>query len=209
MPDRLTPPAAPENSLETGGWELAEEYTETVFELPAMRVQGVTRRYEDERSRARLRERAGGDLEHPVRFFAVTRLVFEPPLPPGVGTAMVAPTVRSEARKAFARRLEERGLEDVTRDRSERFRLPDRTSVRLWRYTAADPLPQLDSELPLECWVAIWTGSDALFVVTGGHPTVALASLFPDAPESEALTRSPSEFRDAFLELLRETGREN
>jgi hypothetical protein len=208
MTETPTPPAVPEERLEREGWTLVAERTETVFEMPTMRVRGVTRRFEDDRSRAALAE-TGHETDHPIRFFAVSRLVFEPPLPPGVGTSMVAPTVRTEARKAFARRLQERGLEDVSRDRSERFRLPDRTRVRLWRYTARLPSDQVADDLPLECWVGVWMRSDTVFVVTGGHPTVTLDSRLPETVESETLTRSPGDYRDEFFALLRETGEQN
>jgi hypothetical protein len=203
-----TDPSVPESALKSGGWTLVDEQTETVFELPTMQVRSITRRFEDERSREALAG-VGYDTDHPVRFFAVSRLVFEPSLPPGVGTSMVAPTVRTEARKAFANRLRARGLEDVSLDRRERFRLPDRTRVRLWRHTATLPSEQLAADLPLECWVGVWLLSDEAFVVTDGHPTVALASRLPETTDHDALTRSPSEYRDEFLELLRATGRQN
>jgi len=207
MTDPVSPPAVPEDILDSGGWTLVDEQTETVFELPTVRVRGVTRRFEDERSAAALAE-AGYDTDHPLRFFAVSRLAFEPSLPPGVGTSMVAPTVRTEARKAFAKRLRERGLEDVSRDRRERFRLPDRTRVRLWRHTATLPSERLAADLPLECWVGVWLLSEAVFVVTGGHPTVALASRLPETADADPLTRSSGEFREDFFELLRATGRQ-
>lgn len=206
MTDEPTPPTLPEDALETGGWVLADERTETVFELPTMRVRGVTRRYEDQQSRRALESAIGRGVDHPVRFFAVTRLVFEPPLPPGVSLSMVAPTVRREARSAFANRLEERGLQNVSRGRSERLRLADRTRVRLWKYTATDPSPPVDEPLPLECWVGVWTRSQAAFVVTAGYPAVSLGSLLDTTPDSDLLTRSPGEYRTAFLDLLRETG---
>jgi len=208
MTDSVSPPAVPGDALDSGDWALVDERTETVFELPTLQVRGVTRRFEDERSRAALAG-VGYKVEHPLRFFAVSRLVFEPPLPPGVGTSMVAPTVRTEARKAFARRLRERGLEDISRDRRERFRLPDRTRVRLWRHTATLPSGQLAADLPLECWVGVWLVANAVFVVTGGHPTVRLASQIPETVDADPLTRSPGEFRDEFFSLLRATGRQN
>lgn len=208
MTETLTPPAVPEDTLEENGLALVDERTETVFELPTMCVRGVTRRFEDERSVEALTA-AGYDIDHPVRFFAASRLVFEPPLPPGVGKSMVLPTVRTEARKAFARRLRERGLEDVSRDRTERFRLPDGSRVKLRRHTARLPSAQLDAGLSLECWIAVWTLSDALCVVTGGHPTVTLESRLSAAVESDVLARSPGAYRDEFFELLHETGKRN
>ncbi len=208
MTEDLTPPAVPESALDAGGWVLADERTETVFELPTMRVRGVTRRYEDERSRDALEATTGESLAYPVRFFAVTRLVFEPPLPPGVTLSMVLPTLRTEARQTFADRLTDRGLTDISKGRSERFRLPDRTRVRLRKYTATDPSAPVEGDLPLECWVGVWTGDDAL-VVTAGYPGVTLDSVVPGGSTSDALGRSAGEYRTEFVDLLRETGREN
>lgn len=188
MTDKPTPPA---DALDDGGWTLTDRRAELLVELPATSVRGVTRRYENERG-------AAGEDSRPVRFFAVTRLAFEPPLPPGIGPAAVVPMVRPEAAQRFARRLRERGLREVERDRTERFRLPDRTRVRLRRYTATDP----DLGLPLECWVGVWSATANLLVVTGGHPTVSL-----DAADAPSL--SPAEFREEFFQLVRETGTRN
>ena len=203
------PPVMPTDALDSGGWALADERTETVFELPTMRVRGVTRRYEDERSREALEAATGDPIEYPVRFFAVTRLVFEPPLPPGVSLAALRPTLRSEAGSTFADRLADRGLTDISRGRSERVSLADRTRVRLRKYTASDPSAPVETELPLECWVGVWTDSGAAFVVTAGYPGRSLASLSPLLPAADGLDRSPAAYRAAFLDLLRETGRLN
>lgn len=209
MTDDISAPVVPTDRLDRDGWTLAEECTETVFELPTMRVRGSTRRYEDDRTRRALAEATGANVKQPVRFVAVTRLTFEPPLPPGIRPAMFAATLGTEARRAFADRLRERGLEDVTRARRERLRLPDRTQVRLWKYTATDPSPGFGGELDLECWVGVWTRSRAAFVVTGGYPAVALESLVSGTAESDVLARSPAQYRDAFFELLREFGARN
>lgn len=173
-----TPPPTPTEGLDAGGWELATERTEILADLSAVRVRGVTRRYENDHATAE-----GGDS---VRFFAVTRLEFEPGLPFGVGLSMAASVTRTRARREFAERLRERGLDDVERDGTERVELPDGTRLRVTRYTATDP----GSDLPLECWLGVHRGSD-LCVVTGGHPA--------DTPE----------YREAFFELLGETSRRN
>lgn len=207
MTNEPAPPAVPHEHLDSG-WELVEERTETVAELSAMRVRSVTHRYDDERSRAAL-SAAGYDTDHPVRFFAVSRLVFEPSLPPGVGTTMIAPTVRTEARKAFARRLAERGLKDVSRDRTERLRLPDDSRVRLFRHTGTVRPTELDAPLPLECWVGVWPTAGTFLVFSGAHPTVTLRSRLDAGTESDVLRRSPDQYRREFLDLLRETSEYN
>jgi len=197
-------PTLPEEKLAAGGWERVEETTETLFELPGIRVRGRTCRYEDERTRRALRAATDGRVDHPIRFFAATRLSFDPPLPPGVSPALVAPTLRSEARRTFARRLRDRGLADVERRRSERLRVADGTRARLRKYAATDCPAGEASDLPLECWLAVWTTADAALVVTGGYPAVTLADRFGVA--GEALARVPGAYREEFFSLLRGVG---
>jgi hypothetical protein len=195
------PPPVPGTELESGGWELEAERTETLFELPTMRIRGTTRQYEDARSRAALREATEGRVDTPVRFFAATRLGFEPPPPPGVGPTMFAPTMRTEIRRSFATELEDRGLTDIERGRSERLRLPDRNRARLTKYTARDDHGEWT--LPLECWVGVWTDRNDVFVVSGGHPEVGLADHFGIEANDDELARSPGNYRDEFFSLLR------
>lgn len=201
-PEPLELPADEQNER---GLALVDRSVETLFELPGARVRGTLCRYEDERARTALREASDGAIDHPVRFFATTRLGFEPPLPPGVTPAMVLPTLRSEARRNFKRRLEDRGLVDVERKGRERIRIGRRTRVRLIRYAATDPLPESDGELPLECWLGVWTDG-SVNVVTSGYPRVALADAFGLDTEDPALTRAGDEYRSAFRSLIGELG---
>jgi hypothetical protein len=115
---------------------------------------------------------------------------------------MFAPTLRTEARRTFAERLEERGLTEIERERSERIRLPDRSRARMTRFTATDPL-DAGGDIPLECWVAIWTNSSTVRVVTGGYPATALDSLFGLDTDVEPLRVAPDGYRSEFISLLR------
>lgn len=201
-----SPPSVPESALDDGGWAFVDESTETLFELAGMRIRGTTVEYEDERTREALRDATDDALDHRIRFFAATRLAFQPPLPAGT-VSMVAPTLRREANERFADRLRERGLVAVEQGRSERIRVADRTRARLTKYTAADPLdgPSDDAgtDLPLACWIAVWTGSSDATIVTGGYPTVELATQFGlDGPD--LLARSPDSYRDEFISLTRD-----
>jgi hypothetical protein len=204
------PPAVPIDALDAGGWELVEETTETVFEVPTNQIHAATQRYEDTHTRTALREAAG--LDRTVRFFAATRLVFEPPPPPGITPRLAAPTLRAEVRREFTDRLRERGLQNVDRAGSQRVRVADRRRARLTKYTATDPLADVGDgastaqSLPLECWVAVWTRSKTARVVTGGYPAVTLAEQFAIDAGSHTdgpLARTRDQFRDEFLDLLR------
>jgi len=188
----------PADALEQGGWERTDESVETVFRLPTIRVRGASVRYEDERSRRAL-EAASDELDSPVRFFAGTRLAFVPPLPPGTTVSMVAPTLESEARRRFAKTLDERGLADVERDGTQRIRVGNRRQARLTKYRAVDPGLR---SLALSCWIAVWTANRHATVVTSGHPATELAAHF-DLPSEGPLARSPESYRDEFFSLLR------
>lgn len=116
---------------------------------------------------------------------------------------MFAPTLRSEARRSFKKRLEQRGLTDIEQGSSERIRLPDRSRARLTQFSATDPTEGGEAGLPLECWIAIWTSSGTVRVVTGGYPAVTLGTYFDLEAEDGPLTVSPDEFRTEFVSLLR------
>ena len=145
MPGDPAYPAVPESALD--GWTLTEESVETLFQLPAASVRGATRRYEDERLREEVRNGTDGEVDHELRFFAATRLGFSPGLPPGTMPAMILPTVRSEAKRAFKQRLRERGVEDVERSGRERMRVRSGARARLTRYDGVNPAVGLADHL--------------------------------------------------------------
>lgn len=196
-----TPPELPTAALAEGGWEQVEESVETLFEIPGMTVTGATLRYEDERTRAAVHTASDGKLDRPIRFFAATTIGFEPPLPPGITPSMFAPTLRSEVRRQFARRLRDRGLEDVERGRTERLRVGNRNRARLTQFSAVDRFD--DTTLPVECWVAVWTDRNDVRVVSGSYPTRQIAEQFDLDTEESILRRSQSDYREDFLSLLR------
>jgi hypothetical protein len=193
----------PDSLLTAAGFELVERSTETLFEIAAVRIEGLTRRYEDGDSRQALREATEGGVDHPVRFFAVTRLSFQPALPPGASLSMCASTIRSEARSSFAPQLENRGLTDVERESSNRLRLDSGTRVRVREFTARDPLTDTDEgSLSLTFRLAVLTHGGTAVVVTAGFPAAALANQFSLTTAADRLTRTTKEYESAFLELL-------
>lgn len=200
MPGDPAYPAVPESALE--GWERTEETVETLFQLPAARVRGATRRYEDRRLREAVMGATDGAIDHEFRFFGVTRLGFSPGLPPGTMPAMILPTVRSEAKRTFKQRLRTRGVEDIERGSRERMRVRSGGRVRLTRYDGVDPT--VGDELPVSGWVGVWSDGGDFFVVTGGYPAVRLTDWL-DVSE-EKLARPPSAYRDELLELFRDVG---
>jgi hypothetical protein len=194
-PDYPSVPAA-----KLTGWELTEEATETVFQLPGARVVGATRQYEDEQTRRAVRDATDGAIDHKFRFFAATQLGFDPMLPPGTLPSMILPTMQSEARKKFRKRLEARGVTDVSRSQTERVRVRSGNRARLTRYDGTDPV--IDGGLPVTGWVGIWNDGTDFFVVTGGYPAVPLADAL--GVDDDALARTPNEAQTELLDLLRD-----
>lgn len=190
----------PTTALTERGWQQVDERIETLFSLPGMRVCGATVRYEDERTRAALNTATDGNIDITAQFLAGTRLGFDPPLPPGVTASMVEPTLRSEARRNFADRLDERGLADIERDGSQRIKI-GRKQARVTKFRATMPLDRAD--LPLTCWVAVWTPRSGGTVITAGHPSVELTEHLTLDSEEACLHRSGEAYREAFFEHLR------
>ncbi|MFB6073879.1 MAG: hypothetical protein ABEJ89_02575 [Haloarculaceae archaeon] len=199
MSDAVTFPAVPTDRLESGGWVERDRQVETVFRLPTARVRGATLVFDDERSREALREATG--LDRQVRFFFATRLHFEPPLPSGVGAAMILPSVRSASRDNFAAALRDRGLVDVSRERTERVRVNSGDRARLTRYGARLPL-EGGAETPVTGWVGAWHG-DGFRVAGGAYPTRPLAETLELADPPAALARDGAAYREELLDLLR------
>ncbi|PSQ01511.1 hypothetical protein BRC94_03575 [Halobacteriales archaeon QS_5_70_17] len=162
-------PSVPEERLAEGGWSLVEETTETLVRLPAVRVRGRTRLYEDGALRERLREAAGVDRRW--RFFFATRVEFVPGLAPGVGPATLLPTVTAAARRAFADDLRERGFEGVRRGRTERLGIRSGARARLQQYLATLPADgTFPDDVEVEGWFGAWTADGEFRLAGGAHP---------------------------------------
>ncbi|MEF8784384.1 MAG: hypothetical protein V5A45_00510 [Haloarculaceae archaeon] len=192
-------PSVPAEKLD--GWELVEESVETLFQLPAVRVVGATRQYEDEQLRRAVRDASDGEIDHRWRFFAATRLGFDPMLPPGTMPSMILPTMRSEAKKTFKKRLQSRDVEDIERGRRERVRIRSGKRARLVRYDGVDPIA---SGVPVTGWVGVWNDGTDFFVVTGGYPARPLSEALDLEESADGLDRTGNEAQGEFLDMLRD-----
>ena len=184
----MSRPALPEARLD--GWTLLEERRETLFSLPAATVEGHTLLYEDAQLRERLAAATGRDQVW--RFFFATGVEFDPPLPPGVGTAMVYPSVAGEAKRAFADDLRERGFRSVSRGRRERARSADGDRIRLQEYAAVLPVDGV--EVDTTGWLGVWTTGREFRIAGGAYPD--LRELGADGPP-------PADCRRDLFDLLR------
>ena len=195
-------PPIPGDRLAEGSWELAEDTTETVFQLSAVRVEGHTLVYEDAGRREAIETASDGDLDGPWRFFFATRLTFRPPLAPGVGLAMIRPTVVAEARRAFVGRLEDRGFHAVDRGRTERMRTEGGHRARLTKYTAHHAIASngYDGKIATEAWLAVWIHDGAFRIAGGAYPTQGFDALLAALGVGRF---DPTADREELLELLR------
>jgi len=183
----------PEERLDAGGWSLVRDDVETLFRLPAARVLGHTRLYEDRSVREPIADATG--LDRTWRFFFATRLEFEPPLPPGIGPTVVQSMVWREARRTFAEDLRERGVRDVDRTRTERMRVDSGDRARLQGYRGRLSLPaESVGDLAVAGWLALWTTDGAFRVAGGAYPeglpaaagALGAGSLGPSACDARA-----------------------
>jgi hypothetical protein len=193
-------PTVPAERLRTGGWELTDESVETVFQLPTASVAGATKLYDDARTREAAAAATGVDQQW--RFFFATALTFRPPLAPGIGPAMILPTVRSEAQSEFATELRDRGFEDVSRGRRERVRTDDGSRARLRTYSATLPLDDAGTALSITGWVGVWN-SGGFRIAAGAYPDDPVAEILDVADPEEPLERGPQDYRDELLALIR------
>ncbi|MBX0293559.1 hypothetical protein [Haloarcula nitratireducens] len=200
MPDDASFPTVPEARLRDDGWELTDETVETVFELSTASVVGATRLYGDSRTREAALEAT--DIDRQWRFFFATALTFRPPLTPGIGPAMILPTVRSEAQSTFADELRNRGFEDVERGRRERVRTDSGDRARLRTYTASLSLDGVGATLSITGWVGVWHG-DGFRIAAGAYPNRPVAEILDLADAPAELERSPQDYRDELLDLIR------
>jgi hypothetical protein len=209
-------PTVPEDRLDTDGWRLTADTTETLFRLPTAQVRGRTVLYEDARlGRAVARSigspRTGGGEEKtdPWRFFFATRLEFSPPPAPGFGIASVLPSVIREAGDSFADDLRDRGFEQVERGRRERTRTAAGDRLTLRQYEAVLPLAGrvsgsgLPDRLGVEGWVGAWASGTSFRVAGGAYPVEGTAELLAGLETSDRPDISPRRFRDELLELVR------
>jgi hypothetical protein len=184
--------------LREGGWELTDESVETVFELPTASVTGATELYDDVRTREAARSAA--DIDQQWRFFFATALTFR--LAPGIGPAMILPTVRSEAYSAFADELRKRGFENVEGGRRERVRTDSGHRARLRSYTASLALDDAGTTLPITGWVGVWHG-EGFRIAAGAYPDDPVADILGIDDPADPLQRGPRDYRDELLELIR------
>lgn len=206
MGDPPSFPAVTDDRIDSG-WTLVDERVETLFELPGMRVHGAIRQYEDVVTREALTEAVGSDVGQSVRFFAATRLGFDPGLPPGTLPSMILPSIRQEARRTFKKRLRERGLENVRCGRRERTRV-DGARLHLTSYDAVSPPAENrggktsdDQTLPVTGWVGVWH-DDTFHVATGGYPSQRLTDVFELDATGTPLDTSPAAYRDELFDLF-------
>ena len=193
-------PSVPDQALDEGGWTRTDETVETVFQLPGTKVEGATVVYGDERTRQAAEEYGG--LDQRWRFFFATKLTFSPPLSPGIGPAMILPSVRSEANRTFKSELRDRGFESISRGRSERIRVDSGDRTKLTQFRAELPLPEHDTSLPVSGWVGVWHG-DGFRIGAGAYPEQSIAEILDIDDPPVLLATTSREYRDELLDLIR------
>jgi hypothetical protein len=188
-------PSVPADRLED--WRRADDATETLFSAAGVTVTARLLRYEDDRLRARVRERTGVDRSW--RFFLAARLELTPQ-PPVTGA--LRGLVASQASRGFADRLEDRGFDAVDRVERRTLRIGDH-EARLFGYDARCRVAGVT--LSVDGWLATWAPDRAFRLAGGAYPTGVV-----DASDDETAAAlrdcfEPSAFRADLFALLRAT----
>lgn len=155
-------PAVSDAELERGGWRLADQTRERLFELPRVTVDGHTRLYEEPSVGEQF------DTDEPLCFFFATRLAFQPELPGGA-SRLVEPMIRSRARSQFLDDLRERGFADLQYRTDDDFRTADGHGGQLT--TVRGRCRVGDRMLDATGWLAVWQ-NEGFFVAGGGYPRI-------------------------------------
>jgi len=204
MSSEPAPAGVPAALREDERWTAVERGVESPVDLPGATVRGHTAVYEDTALRGAVRAATDGAVDRTWRFVFASRLVVSP-LPPGVGTAALFPTVAAAARESFADDLDGRGFTDLARRRAGRVRVDTGERATLTRYDAVVPVARDGErrELSVEALLAVWSRDGSFRVAGGGYPADEFAAVLDDAERSAVAPRSGSEYREELLDLLR------
>jgi len=197
-------PAGLPDGLDAGGWTERDRTVESPVDLPTASVRGHTAVYEDAALRESVRDATAGALDRTWRFFFASRVVVSP-LPVGVGTAALFPTVAAAARESFAADLRDRGFADLDRRRAGRVRVDTGDRATLTRYDGVLPVARGGDrrDLPVEALLAVWSRDRSFRVAGGGYPADGFASVLDTAERAVVEARSGSEYRAELLDLVR------
>lgn len=182
-------PDVPTDRLSTGGWTRVERTSETLFSIPAIRVEGHTLLYEQPDLREAVRTESE-EVDLPWRFFFATRLSFTPS-PTGFGRSSLFPVVLAAARREFASDLRERGFEAVERGPTRRLHTDDGGRARLTGYDARFDAGAMGTDVA--AWLAVWVHEGEFRIAGGAYPTNGLGPVSLD----------PDRYREELLALIR------
>jgi len=174
-------PSVPESRLTD--WRQTDRTVDSPFSTPVVSVYTHTRVYEESTQRQTIADRTG--LDHPWRFFFISRVRLDPPQPPN---PMLTSLLRQRVASAFVDRLDSRGLVDITKQTRNRISVGG-VDGSLRRYharlhlSAADLAAELSVDgtdrdpdsapdplsLPIEALVVVWADDD-YYVAGGAYP---------------------------------------
>ncbi len=174
----IPPPSVPESRLTD--WRQTDRTVGSPFSTPVVSVHTHTCIYEESTEREQIREQTG--VDHPWRFFFISRVRLDPPQPPN---PMLTSLLRQRVASAFVDRLDSRGLSDITKESRSRISVGDANGVQRQYHArlqlAADDLtaesgvddtdrdPADPLSLPIEALVVVWADND-YYVAGGAYP---------------------------------------
>jgi hypothetical protein len=176
------------------GWRLADERTETPFDIKLVTVTAHTRIYEDPDLAAAIRDRIGA--AGPGRFFLTSHVVLRPRPPTSEALRRL---VTDRVARDFARQLRDRGFTTVEQTDRRSFSVGG-ADARLVAYEGTCTLGE--STLDVHAWLAVWQSEDDFLLAGGGYP-VRIRGEDDAASETVEDLLRPQAFRDELFELIR------
>lgn len=193
-----SPPAVPTSQLD--GWRLADERTDTPFDITLVTVTAHTSVYEDPDLAAAIREQTGAD--GPGRFFLTSHVVLKPQ--PPVSEALRR-LVTDRAARDFEHQLRDRGFTTVDQTDRRSFSV-DGADARLVAYEGTCDFGPLT--LNVQGWLAVWQAERDFLLAGGAYPTHVRSSDDEAASAAIASLLRPQAFRDELFELIRSVEQE-
>jgi len=192
----IPPPSVPEARL--ADWRQTDQTVESPFSTPMVSVYTHTLVFEESTQRAQIHAETG--VDHPWRFFFTSRIQLDPAQPPN---PVLGSLIRSRASRAFADRLADRGLDDISKGSATSVSL-GHTKAKRTPYTARLTLDVAQTEplsIPLEAVLTTWT-DDGYRLAGGAYPAGRATSGPSELVESLITTIEPQTAREELAALV-------
>jgi hypothetical protein len=227
----VAPPETPDELLDEGGWEQADQSEETILDRSYgpvdVTAKSTTVTYTDTALSASLREKTLDRIDATLAIFAASHINFSPDLnnlPAAVGRKEVLNRTETQAKAQFEQQMRDQGLENVEQQGEAEFTTDSGKSPGVTQFTAEYPVGSIQYDTGEETFtldvgsldvagdLAVWNEGDYVVVAGGAYPNQNFAET-TEKDLSEAITvtldvdlgLTPDAYREEARELMAAT----